>query len=489
MDLSLIFENAPHLEIEELFFDSRKQVKNGMFFCLSGLAADGHKFVNGAIDNGAVCIVHSEEIEEKRKGIAYIKVEDVAACMSRVASRFYQYPTKKMTMYGVTGTNGKSTITNVIRDVHSRFEPCGYIGTISLSYGDVVIEPELTTPDAITIQRVCHDMVEAGMKACSLEVSSHGLEQQRVAAVDFDVAIFTNLTWDHLDFHGTIENYLNAKKKLFKLVNPKGTCVLNVDDKAYEEIKEVCNAKIVTYGIQNDAMFRADNIELGISGSKFTLIVGDLEYQVETNLVALYNVYNVLAAIAGMVSAGLPLEKVISYLNDIKQVDGRLERIDEGQPFNVIVDYAHTPDAIEKICEYARLITPEDRHIIAVFGSAGKRDVKKRPVMGSVADRYCDNIILTDDDPRSDDPQQIADEIRLGIQHANTVYIPDRVVAIRQAIEMANVKDTILILGKGDDRYFFSDKGREPYVGDHVIARQSIRKYYLGLEEEIYENE
>ena len=222
---------------------------------------------------------------------------------------------------------------------------------------------------------------------------------------------------------------------------------------AFEEFKKASNGRVVTYGIQNDADYRADNIQLGIEGTNFSLIYENKEYPVHTNLVALYNVYNLLAAIAGMHQGGLDLEKILECVNDLKQVDGRLERIDEGQPFNVIVDYAHTPDGFEKIFEYAQMITPSDRNIIAVFGSAGRRDAKKRKVMGSIADRYCGNIIITDEDPRTDDPTAIANDIKSGIENANTIYIPDRSDAIRQAIEIANVKDTILILGKGDEDY------------------------------------
>ena len=489
MKCSDLFENAPAIQIKELYTDSRKKVENGMFFCMDGLVFDGHQFINQAIENGAVCIVHHKEVLDKQKGIVYVRVENVSETLAKVASRFYDYPTKKMKIYGVTGTNGKSTITKVIKDVHSRFEPCGYIGTISISYGYIELPPTLTTPDAICLQSVMNDMVCSGVRACALEVSSHGLEQHRVNSIDFDVVVFTNLTHDHLDFHGTFENYLNAKKKLFSMVSKDKVCVINCDDPAYLQIKEASNGKVVTYGIQNNATYRADDIELTIDGSKFNLIYEEKSYTVHTNLVALYNVYNLLAAIAAMHQGGLELEKILTHLNDLKQVDGRLEKINEGQPFNVIVDFAHTPDGFEKIFEYAKLITPEDRNIISVFGSAGRRDVKKRKIMGSIADKYCDNIILTDDDPRDEDPTHIADEIRSGIEETNTVYIPQRKDAIRQAIEMANPNDTVLILGKGDEEYIAYGDGKEPYIGDHNAAKLAIRKYYLGLEENDNEKE
>lgn len=483
MKCSDLFLNAPDIEIKTLFYDSRKKVENGMFFCMDGLVHDGHEFISQAIQNGAVCIVHTREIQDKQKGIVYIRVENVSDVMASVAARFNHYPSKKMKIYGVTGTNGKSTITKVIKDIHSRFEPCGYIGTISITYGDVTLPPDLTTPDSIKMQSILHDMKKAGMKACALEVSSHGLEQKRVNSIDFDIAIFTNLTHDHLDFHGTFENYLNAKCKLFEMIPSDGYCIINADDPASEQIKKACNGQIVTYGIQNNATYRADDINLGIEGTTFNLIYEDQQYPVQTNLVALYNVYNLLAAIAALHKNGFELEKILENVNDIQQVDGRMERIDEGQPFNVIVDYAHTPDGFEKIFDYARLITPEDRNIIAVFGSAGRRDAKKRKVMGQIADKYCDNIILTDEDPRTDDPIEIANNIKSGIEKANTIYIPQRADAIRQAVEMANVKDTILILGKGDEDYMDYESGKVYYMGDQKVAKYAIRKYYLGMEE------
>ncbi|MGN1344301.1 MAG: UDP-N-acetylmuramoyl-L-alanyl-D-glutamate--2,6-diaminopimelate ligase [Traorella sp.] len=489
MKCSDLFTNAPDIEIKTLFYDSRNKVEKGMFFCMDGLVYDGHQFISQAIENGAVCIVHHHEVLEKQKGIVYIRVEDVSDTMAKVASRFYDYPSNKLKIYGVTGTNGKSTITKVIKDVHSRFEACGYIGTISINYQDVTLPPTLTTPDALYLQKVLSDMVNANVKACALEVSSHGLEQNRVNGINFDVVVFTNLTHDHLDFHGTFENYLNAKKKLFQMVSKDAICVINKDDAAYEAIKDACNGKVITYGVQNDCDYRADDIELSIEGTKFNLIYEDKAYFVETNLVALYNVYNLLAAIAAMHQGGLPLENILEQLNDLKQVDGRLERIDEGQPFNVIVDFAHTPDGFEKIFEYAKLITPENSNIISVFGSAGRRDKKKRKIMGNIADHYCSNIILTDDDPRDEDPSLIASEIKSGTNHANVVYISQRQDAIRLAIEMAKPKDTILILGKGDEEFIAYGMSKEPYIGDHNAAKIAIKKYYLEIEEKENEEE
>ena len=484
MKLSQMFDNAPDIEIGGLCIDSRKVKKNDMYFCMEGMVHDGHEFIDEVIDKGAVCIVHTKPVENTRKGVAYIKVENVNNTLNILASKFYGYPSRKLKVFGVTGTNGKSTITSIIKDVYSHFEPCGYIGTISISYGDVVLPPSLTTPDAILIHKTLKDMLDAKMKAVALEVSSHGLELGRVQSVDFDVAIFSNLTYDHLDFHGTIENYFEAKKKLFTNLKPDGVAVLNMDDAYFERLKEACSARVVTYGIEKDADYRGSEIQIGTDGSSFILYHDGKEYPVRTNLVAMYNISNLLAAIAAMAESGIPLEEILPYVNSLTQVDGRMERIDEGQLFNVIVDFAHTPDGLEKVFEYAKSITEEGHAIISVFGSAGKRDTKKRKVFGEIADRYCESIILTEDDPRDEDPRDIANEIKSGIEHTNNIFIEDRYAAIRQAIESANVGDTVLILGKGDEVFMYREFGRKPWMGDNHVARHCIRKYCLGLEDD-----
>lgn len=484
MLLSNIFDHAPEIEITGLSIDSRTVQPGNMYFCMEGFVHDGHEFIDAAIKKGAVCIIHEKDIPDMQDDVVYIKVENVNKTLNIIASKYYDHPSRKMLVFGITGTNGKSSVATIIKDAYSHHELCGYIGTISISYGNVTKEPKLTTPDAISIHETMHEMVSHGVKAVALEVSSHGLELGRVQSVDFDIAVFTNLTYDHLDFHVTFENYFEAKKRLFANLKEDGIAVLNSDDAYYERLKEATRAHCVSYGIQNAADYQADQIRIGTTGSSFLLLHEGREYEVQTNLVALYNIYNLLAAIAAMTEAGLPLEDVLSYVSDLPQIEGRMERIDEGQPFNVIVDFAHTPDGLEKVFEYAKNITQQDRSIISVFGSAGKRDTKKRRVFGEIASRYCDNIFLTEDDPRDESPRDIANEIRSGIANTNSIFIENRYDAIRQAIETANVGDTVLILGKGDEVFMYRENGREPWLGDHRAARHCIRKYYLGIEDD-----
>ncbi|OCN04602.1 UDP-N-acetylmuramyl peptide synthase [Erysipelotrichaceae bacterium MTC7] len=481
MKLSEIFENAPDIEVSGLYTDSRSVKPDGMFFCLDGIMTNGHKFIKQAVKKGAKTIVHTEDIKTLIDDVVYIKVENVDTTLNEVINKFYDYPSENLLVFGVTGTNGKSTVTNIIKDIYDHFAPCGYVGTISIEYKNVKLQPNLTTPDAIYLNRTLREMVDADVKAVALEVSSHGLEQHRVDAIDFDVAVFTNFTYDHLDFHGTIENYFQAKSKLFRNLKRSGVSVLNIDDPKYIELFDLCKGKVVSYGIHHESDYLAKDLHLSMKESSFTLVYHEKEYAVTTNLVAEYNIYNLLAAIAAIVESGIEIEEVLKYVNTIDQIEGRLEIIDEGQPFNVIVDFAHTPDGLEKIFQFAKKITPSDASIISVFGSAGRRDVDKRKVFGEVASKYCDTIILTEDDPRDEDPRQIADQIKSGIHGiSRSVYIEDRYGAIRQAIEQANPNDTVLILGKGDEVFMYREEGRAPWIGDHNAAKEIIRRYYLG---------
>lgn len=479
LKLTELFENVPDIDIKSLMADSRKKRPNSIFFCVKGMMFDGHKFVDQAIDNGAKVIVYSDPIDTNRDDITYIRVKDVIQAFNKVADAFYGYPSHKLTMFGVTGTNGKSSISCMIRDVLNEFQPTGYIGTISIEYGSVKLPPLLTTPDIDDLHGILKDMMDAGTKACALEVSSIGIEQGRVDSIDFDVAMFTNLTHDHLDYHGTMANYFNAKKKLFDRLKPDAIAITNVDDEHGMEIVKDTKAKVVTYGIDNKADYQATDIQLLKDRTKFTLKVGNMEYNVETNLVARFNVYNLLAVIAALNMKGLDIEAMLPYLNSLSQIEGRMQRVSDGQPFNILIDFAHTPDGIEKVCQYASAITPKGKRIIAITGSAGKRDVIKRPVFGKILDKYCDLIILTEDDPRDEDPSEIADEIAAGIEKTNYVKILERYAAIREAIELADVNDTIIILGKGDEKFIYREFGREAYKGDDVITHEVLNKFYF----------
>ena len=488
MKLTELFNDVPEVEIQSLMADSRKKRPDSIFFCEKGMMFDGHRFVEQAIENGAKVIVHSEPLKNIHPDITFIKVKDVNAVFNKVADKFYGYPSHKLRMFGITGTNGKSSTACIIRDILNDFKPTGYIGTISISYGNVKLLPLLTTPDIDDLHGILADMVSAGIECCTLEASSIGIEQGRVGSVDFDVAIFTNLTHDHLDYHGTVENYFMAKKQLFDTLKEEGIALTNIDDPYGAKIVADCKAKVVTYGIESPADYQITKYQLLKDKTIFTLRCNEMEYELSTNLVGKFNLYNLLASIAALHQSGISITQMLDHMNHIKQIEGRVERIDEGQPFNIIVDFAHTPDGIQQLCRFATAITPKENRIIAITGSAGKRDTVKRPVFGELLDNYADMIILTEDDPRDEKVIDICNDIAKGIHHTPYLIIEDRYQAIQQAIEIASEKDTILILGKGDERFMYHEFGREPYEGDDTIAREVVHKYYFGEGEE-YEKE
>ena len=489
MKLTDLFENVPDIEIKSLMADSRKKRPDSIFFCVKGMMFDGHKFVDQAIQNGAKVIVHSEPLDNMHHDITYIKVRDVVSAFNKVADAFYGYPSHKLLMFGVTGTNGKSSTACIIRDILNEFHPTGYVGTIAIEYGNVKLPPLLTTPDIDDLHGILRDMVDANMEACALEASSIGIEQGRTESIDFDVAIFTNLTHDHLDYHGTMGNYFQAKKALFDHLKEDAIAIVNADDPYGMKIVKDCKCRVVTYGIENDADYQVVKYQLMKDRTRFTLKINNMEYELETNLVARFNIYNLLGAMAALHVKGISMTQMMPLIKDLNQIEGRMERINDGQPFNILIDFAHTPDGIEKVCQYASAITPKGKRIIAITGSAGKRDTAKRPVFGKILDEYCDMIILTEDDPRNENPREIANDIAAGIKNTNYVIIEDRYDAIRQAVELAEPNDTILILGKGDEKFIYREFGREPYEGDDNIAHEVLKKYYFYNGGKEYEEE
>lgn len=509
--------NADDINITGLTLDSRKVKPGYAFFAVKGLETDGHKYIQKAIGNGAVAVVltdinslssinFGEDVNKEK--VELILVDDMRKAMSDIADNFYDKPGDKIVVYGVTGTNGKTTTTNVIRDILENGMPspvaCGYIGTNGIKYGEVAIAADLTTPDVITLKKYLYDMVNAGMRAVAMEVSSHALAMGRVDGISFDVAAFTNLTHDHLDFHKTMEEYFAAKQLLFKGLSPNAISILNADDEiTIEKLKEASGGQIFTYGMkESDYMIR--DLVLRANGSSFSLEVssramdahrsrvdslvmnsdgafGKSIYQIETNLLAEYNVYNLVAAIACLHQRGFQIEDFTSWLENITQVDGRMESVPNDLGINVIVDYAHTVDAMEKVYDFVESVceTHEKQNsqrpkIISVFGSAGKRDKTKRPSMGITAYNNSDYVVITEEDPRDEDPVSIAKQIQGELPCDKIAIIADRQRAIEEAIKIANKGDFVLILGKGED--LFMDRGDERQVwdGDNFVAKRFL---------------
>lgn len=481
MKLNRLFNIASEIEVKDLVTDSRKPMKHAVFYCLKGMVNDGHRFVDQAIANGAIVVVHSDELAHQ-PNVTYLRVHDVLEELNRTAAIFFHNPHQKMRLIGVTGTNGKSTIAKTIKEIYKHFEACGYSGTISIEYGDVIEKPDYTTDETVPTLKMLKRMLKAGMKAVCMEVSSQGLDQRRVDALAFDVTVFTNLTHDHLDYHGNFESYYLAKKRLFSLIKARGCAIINIDDpygaRLYNEVMQ----QKYSYSIEHEADYQAKDLVIKATQTSFNLVVSKRSYPIVTNFVSRFNISNLLAIIACLHQSGIAIETIIPLLVKLPQVEGRMEVIQEGQNFNVIVDYAHTPDGFDKIFQFAKSITSPNNKIISVFGSAGKRDRKKRPLLGSIADKYSQMIILTEEDPRNESALEIAQEIAVGIRRANHIIVLDRYDAIQQALELANQNDTILILAKGSERYITRQFGKEHWMGDDVATKEILRKFNLEKE-------
>lgn len=438
--------------------DSRQVKPGDLFVSIPGARVDGHQFIAQAIERGAVAVL-AERPFVAPPGVGQVLVGDARLALSAVADRFYGSPSQKLQMVGITGTNGKTTIAFLVQAVaEAAHRRLGVIGTAGMVLGDEVLEAKsgYTTPEAHTLQRLLGAMAERNAFGVAMEVTSHALEQQRVAHCRFDVAIFTNLTHEHLDYHKDMESYFAAKARLFHMLRPNAVAVINVDDpygrRMVQEVPK--GVHLLTYGFAADAVVRAADVHLTPQGSRYRIITPVGEADVDAPyLFGAYNVANGLAAIAAGLGLGFGLEAGVQAMRTAKGAPGRFQRVDEGQPFTVVVDYAHTPDGFEKLLSDVAKIKPPDARVIMVFGSAGHRDHSKRPDMGRIAGDYCDTLILTEEDPRTEDALEIARQIAAGVrrERVETQLIEDRVAAIRQAIGMARPQDIILITGKGNE--------------------------------------
>jgi len=478
MNIARIFENAPDLNVSAIMCDSRVKSRRAIFFCEPGLVNDGHDFVAQAIANGAVCVVHSRPLTGYDPKVVYIKVDDTVAALNEFAAFFYGEVSRKLKVFGVTGTNGKTSIAWAIRHLVDPLLPCGYFGDVGIIYADQHLYKPTPVPTAVFVHKTMYDMRKAGMKAVAIETSSLGLDMHRFDTVAFACAVFSNLTHEHLDYHGTYENYYKAKLRLFRLLGAGQPAIINIDDPFGQRLVKDTVGRPVTYAVGQPADYRAVDIHLSFSRTDFTLIHGQQRFAVQTRLLALFNVYNLLAAIAAVhETMGTDLGSLVEMAGRIPQVDGRMETIEQGQPFGVLVDYARTPEGCEKTLGYLRSVTAPGKRILAVLGSAGSRDVKKRPELGAIVDKYCQVIVLTSEDPRQEDPAAIAADIQAGIKDNASSFIEDRYDAIRQSIELANSGDTVAILGKGDERFMVVNGQKVPWMGDGPAARQIIKQY------------
>ena len=466
------------VEVADLAYDSRQVGPGSLFFCVVGERSDGHDFAATAAEQGAAALVVERTLE---LGLPQARVESARAAMAPAAVRFWGDPTAELRLAGITGTNGKTTAAFLVRHLLERTgTQAGLLGTVKRVVGGVEEEVERTTPEAIDLQRTFRRMLDGGDRACAMEVSSHALALGRADGVRFAVAAFTNLTQDHLDFHTDMEDYFQAKRLLFSS-GQADRALVNIDDPYGARLAAEFDGLTFSPSGAEAADFRALRVSFDAAGSRFVCVGPDgRRADVATALPGHFNVENALCAIGIGTALGVPLADAAAALADAQRVPGRLEPVDEGQAFAVLVDYAHTPDSLENVLRSARRIT--DRRLIAVFGAGGDRDRAKRPRMGEIATRLSDVAVVTSDNPRSEDPDAIIAEILAGIPGAGrnggdaTVEVEaDRRAAIALAIAAAEPGDTVVIAGKGHEQGQEFEGGRKVPFDDVAVAREALR--------------
>ena len=481
--LSLLKEyktvNFANIEISGLSYNSKTTKAGAIFICIKGEEVDSHNFAKGAIENGAVALFCERELDFD---IPQIIVNDTKRTMANISASFYNEPSKKLNLIGITGTNGKTTVTHLLQKiVEANKEKCALIGTLGykLSSNDEYKESKHTTPQPPELQRTLNMFVENKVENVVMEVSSHSIEQKRIGCCEFNGAVYTNLTQDHLDYHITMNNYFKAKAELFASLQSGAFAIINADDEYSQRFKSVVpsGVKILTYGIKNDADIKASDIDFSIDGAKLTIKFNGIEKRMNLHLNGMFSVYNALAAFATALAMNIDSEIIINALEETKSVAGRFEIVNK-KPM-VIVDYAHTPDGLENVLKAARELTPATSKLICLFGCGGDRDATKRPKMGKIADDLADKVVVTSDNPRSEDPQLIISDIMAGFRTLDTqrVFVePDRGNAINFLKTISSEDDVIVIAGKGHEDYQILKNETI-----HFDDREEARKIFEGV--------
>ena len=471
-------QGSDEVNISMLHYDSRKILPGGLFLCLPGQLTDGHVFIEQAVKNGAVAVVVERDVLVPL-GITCVKTTNARKTMARIAANFYDHPSTQLRVVGITGTNGKTTVSHLIQIILEEYgAKTGILGTLYARIDKWQKEYGNTTPESVEVQEFLDMVRQMSGQWAIMEVSSHALEQFRVEEIDFNVAVFTNLTQDHLDYHGTMEEYARAKSKLFSMIPavPGYFCIINGDDPSCSLFTSVCSASYYTYGINNEADVRAVDLDTSLKGTRFMVKTAHKSFPIEMSLIGTFSVYNALAAIAFALAQEIPVEVIQKALHKVWGVPGRFEQVETGGDFTVIVDYAHTPDGLENILKTSRELA--ENRLIVVFGCGGDRDRSKRPLMGGIAGKYSDYCIVTSDNPRNEDPQKIISDIIPGLETvpgSQYVVIPDRREAIRHAIQMACPHDLVIIAGKGHENYQLI-KGEKLNFDDRQVAREMLKE-------------
>lgn len=469
LDYEILQKGKTEIEFKGMEYDSRKIKDGDIFVALEGSISDGHKYIKQAIENGAKGVLVSKKVEPEFP-VEYILVKDLRKNLGKIASNFYGYPQKKLKIIGITGTNGKTTSTYLLESILGK-EKVARIGTVEYKIGDEVIEAPNTTPESLDIVKMCKKAVEKGLEYLVMEVSSHALSLGRVDMLEFDVASFTNLTLDHLDYHENMDNYFQAKRKLFTMLKDSKKSSINIDDiygdRLYKEFGGY------SYSLTKSADLTGEIVEFHSDGQFVRLnLMGEM-FEEKLAILGRYNLYNVLGVIGIALQLGIGKNIILEKLKDIKGAPGRFELVNCGQDYIVVVDYAHTGDALENILKSINEL--KKGRVITVFGCGGDRDATKRPIMGEITQRLSDIAILTSDNPRTENPHLIIEDVKKGMNGDHYLVEEDREQAIVKAIEIAQKNDIILIAGKGHETYQILGR-KKIHFDDREIARREIVK-------------
>lgn len=476
-----ILSGSDEIEINSIEYDSRQAINGSLFIAMKGLLTDGHKYIEQAVKLGAKCIiVEDAACFDKLKGnenITSIYIESSSKAMALIANAFYGYPANDMTLIGITGTNGKTTTTYIIKSIlESAGKKVGIIGTIGYWIGEDFIAAEKTTPESVKIFEMLKNMKDHFVDYVVMEASSIALELDRIYGLKYDVAAFTNLTQDHLDFHNTFEKYFNAKKILFDSnLKPDGIAVYNADDLLGRKIAADFKGKKVSYGL-NTADFTANILKLTFDGMTLSIKAGDKLYNIKSDLTGKFNAYNILLSASITRLLGIDDSAIVDGIAKIKNIDGRFTKIKSESGFWCIVDYSHTPDSLKNALETINQILDSSSKVITVFGCGGNRDKTKRPIMGKIAVELSDVVIVTSDNPRFEEPDEIIRNILTGISKNDKIYVePDRKKAIAKGISLAKKGDVVLVAGKGHETYQ-DIKGVKNHFDDSEIINEIIKR-------------
>jgi UDP-N-acetylmuramoyl-L-alanyl-D-glutamate--2,6-diaminopimelate ligase len=476
-----VLSQSGNAAIASVEYDSRKVRPGAAFVAIKGETSDGNRFIDQAIAAGAVAVITDSSSEKQRERVAWAQVVNGRRALARLSANFYKRPAERIASTGITGTNGKSTTAFVLESIlNAAGRKTALVGTIEYHVAGKVLPAPHTTPESLELNRLLAEALGQGVTEAVMEVSSHALEQQRVFGIPFDVAVFTNLSQDHLDYHGTMEDYFQAKRALFEGcgTDPPRAAILNIDDEHGRQLEKFCRKKssaVFSYGV-GAGDFHAESIEIAPRGTRFQMVTPSGKIPVWTSMIGKVNVYNVLAASAAGFARGCSIDEIADGVLRLSHVPGRFERVDCGQPFTVVVDYAHTDDALRNLTALARDFVASagsKGKVITLFGCGGDRDRSKRPLMGEVAGKGSDFVVLTSDNPRSEDPLAIINDALVGLQKSGAKYSmePDRRRAIALALAKAGPRDIVLVAGKGHEKTQINKDGAIPF--DDVEAARA----------------